>query len=981
MKINYFFSLPIILFILLGITGCSLEPGSYNEAIRFSENSSSDFDTKWSDQLLSDQTVGYETGTSHPYYVLFYTTDFKDYTMQNMIAKVGVSINGAADINLANVSLTRLASGTEWVGTFYLPSTYDDTPQTDVTFHLQDAQGEYEECSGFFVKTCSWTSVSLSDYGFDATSYDTYSDPFDIKEAVIDSSGCVAGNTVLFLEDGKVPADNDCTLKTKLVDFTDDFDLYIDNTVTGTTDFTTEYNVSSNGNYLAGPFSVDLVDSGITGWSVAQNILTRIDAAETAVIEAIRSKAYEHITFTLSDGASFEVVTPGSTVTEGQCCAPKEVTAEVPLYYSADSSGNQGNCDAYTDADGFGQCGTETTVVGEEMDTTECTNWSETITSCPLNPNQDAATRTLIESVGHDMSCSKPCCSSNYTCEISGGSGASGGSDISSDEWDYLNTRTVSSGATTTSTVTADVGLAISDPFAIRPHHYKLYYQDANGNEIVAPSNLDLVAGYDFNVTIKAQNSANELVENYTTTLSSSNFSTTVDAVSGYTSCIAPEVNVYNTEFTNGLGTIRDLTFTNIADVAMNPTMYVDDVSWTSVDQDGDCIADSSSNTAVNGKVGCNIGLDTPYAINKIDPATFTFIPMFGSQLMPDGSVFPTFIRDSRQKSFTYLDDTLTQSLDINFTLQAISAKGAKLKNYDANCIAQDVALHVNFTHGQDMGVVYEYAQRSSDGSWPTATHNELNSSATSIDINLLKQNFNRGELSIGGGINFKRDRTRAVNPFYLAFTSASVSDALGVSAEYPVPEPNPFQYLFYYAGAQAYVQNVTLLDALVANKKSVVVDYNVYCDRSCNKSFLLDGMVRHPKTLWWYKNPEHQVYDGALHIPASFMYGGVESVNGVTTENTETEKNKLTSSFSHENNTTVINVVYDQSSGYPFQKYIDYNVSSWLQYNRFSDDVNSSISERLNIKFTKDMTDSVVNSDTLGNTKASEASNRRIHW
>jgi len=78
-------SIFLFLFILFGITACSLQPGSYNDAFRFSENSSTSFDTQWNDQLLLDKTVGFDT-TTQKYYVLFSTTDLQDLNMQGMYA-------------------------------------------------------------------------------------------------------------------------------------------------------------------------------------------------------------------------------------------------------------------------------------------------------------------------------------------------------------------------------------------------------------------------------------------------------------------------------------------------------------------------------------------------------------------------------------------------------------------------------------------------------------------------------------------------------------------------------------------------------------------------------------------------------------------------------------------------------------------------------------------------------------------------------
>jgi len=124
--------------------------------------------------------------------------------------------------------------------------------------------------------------------------------------------------------------------------------------------------------------------------------------------------------------------------------------------------------------------------------------------------------------------------------------------------------------------------------------------------------------------------------------------------------------------------------------------------------------------------------------------------------------------------------------------------------------------------------------------------------------------------------------------------------------------------------------------------------------------------------------------YDGLNHVPAAFMHGGVESVNGKTEENVVNSKNNIDVSFHHDANTTIIEAEYTKDY-FPYQKYVDFNVSTWLQYNKFSDDINKSISKRVTLRFVKQMEKEGAHSKSSGGSsimqKASTESNRRIHW
>jgi len=857
----FFKSISIILFTLFFITGCSLQPGSYNDAIRFSENPSSDFTTKWNDQVLEDQYVGYETGTNHPYYILFYTTDFKDIDMRNMVAKVDVSVDGGSLANLQDVSLVRAPNNKEWVGTFYLPASIAATSHSAVKFHLNDALGEYKKCTGIFFKRCSWESVSLSANGYDNTSADTYSNPFKIKEVpAIESSGCATKTKVLFLEHGESLANTNCTLKTKIVGYNSDYDLYLqvdDGNISAT-----DFNITENGVTIAGPYDVNMTlygnDANSKRWFVAHNILsttdgtTARDTAQLNQINTIRAQAHKKLSFILSSGASTNLST------------------------------------------------------------------------------------------------------------------------------------------------------AMSDAFAIRPHHFALY--DVSGVNPYPQSGYIFNAGDDFNVSIKALNANSEVVQNYDNTLNRADFSTTANlSANGRTACSAPSVDAEETHFTNGSAILSRLSFNDIADEAMSVAFHAIDTRWTEVDKNGDCIANSSATTPdTNGMVGCNIDFAPAYSISNIKPVSFSFLPMFGTYA--NGQ--PIFIADAKDSPFTYLDDTMDKSLDINFTLRAVSSQGAVLSNFDTGCLANDVNLTVPYVYPStgdyaNLNFIYNYAFRNLDGSWGSAIVKENSSNEQKVKIYMPSTAFHNGELSIGGHLNFTRSKRVALNPFLLTFKNAIIDDSsdnihVNYFNLYGFDTNNsPFKYLFLYGASQVNVeQNSSDID----NKK-IFVDYNFYCDRACENNSTLKTIVasyfgltsaseltRHKNSLWWINNPKHQVFETYNGI-TKFKHGGVATINGHTLDFTASKSNPTTYAKEadiiikayHDNNTTVIDATYDGLKGYPFQKSVDIAVSPWLEHNRFGV---TNIAHRVDLRFmqvTKDYNE--TNSAGGVGLKVKKQNNRRVHW
>jgi len=866
----------VLSFTLFIFSSCSLRPGHYREAVRFSENSSPSFEQKWQHQLLSDQHVGYESGTSHPYYVLFYSKDFKKIDTRNMVAQVDISMNDAEPTHLQNVPLARFANNKAWAGVFYLPSDLDETAKAKVEFHLKNVLGEYRKCydSSFHHCYTDWKSVSLIDQGYDNSASDTYSDPFAII-ANGTSITCGQREQILFLEHGNTPAlvgtSNDCSLKTKVSGFSDNYDLYVKNEAFDSAEFSTQFTIYSDGEYLAGPFSLSLSNAG-GGWSMASNILNTTDGitarsnSELASINMIRNGAYKNITFVLSNGANLTV--------------------------------------------------------------------------------------TMLEQSSHHE---------NHGHHHN--------------SYHHHGNSATSTSVTQTISVINGLAAATSDPFSIRPDHFRL--SPSNANSAIMPSTI--IAADEYNISIQAQGIRNSIAHGYTTTLTDANVIPSITAVSGRT-CNTPNVNVNDIVFENADAVLENFSVNNISDSAMALQIDIRDSSWSAIDQPNDCIEDSSSNTPIHGKVGCDVALVTPLAIANVKPATFAI---------------NSTIKDAKDENWTYLDASMHQSLDANLTLHALSSKNEIVSNFDAECLAKDINITIPYSYANaaNLNLKYMYAFKNSDGNWGTTISKENSSRVQLLQVNIPASNFFNGEAFIKGSLNFARSKQVPLNPFNLYFAEANITD---VNDDINVSDValSTENHLFVYGASQVRVESNRTNSRL----KRAVVSYDVYCNRRCQRDselkrelaqhFGLNStaqLKREQGSLWWIHNPQHQIFtiENGNFIP---KHGGVTQVNGVTIPFNATKllassvrKNHILSTIYHENNRTIINALYDGRSGYPFQKSIDIAVSPWLQNNRYG---TAGISHRIDLRFVKESQGSGdTNRSRSVDMKVKEENSRRVFW
>ena len=158
---------------------------------------------------------------------------------------------------------------------------------------------------------------------------------------------------------------------------------------------------------------------------------------------------------------------------------------------------------------------------------------------------------------------------------------------------------------TTAECGSANVGCS-TDSFAVRPQQFTLSSNMSNSGLSGTPS---LAAGAQFTLAAAAAAGYNgtPLVDNslagqkITGFVSASDYSDRLSSSSN-----ASPFPLGQAVLASGLASNSGVTYGDVGTFRMLPEAVLDN-AYTSVDQPGDCVIGSSSNTAVNGKFGCNI--------------------------------------------------------------------------------------------------------------------------------------------------------------------------------------------------------------------------------------------------------------------------------------------------------------------------------------------------------------------------------------
>lgn len=297
-------------------------------------------------------------------------------------------------------------------------------------------------------------------------------------------------------------------------------------------------------------------------------------------------------------------------------------------------------------------------------------------------------------------------------------------------------------------------------------------------------------------------------------------------------------------------------------------TLNLKDTTWTAVDQTADCIPDSNSTVAVDGKFGCNIE----------NNMTMTIIPHhFDVNATLSNAV----------TGFTYLSTDLNMSAQLDLNITAKTADGNTTQNYNTECYAKPTNYTINYTTPTITPAAnltkLNYFETN------TSTFGNVATTANTFNLNNLPKTIfgsdTNGSAKLSVKINFDRNSSKPVNPFDLNITSVDVDDTdsvIGQDSAVGVAK-------FVYGRVHAY--DIQTSQTQAPNP----VEIEVY---STTSSGFVYGMPQN--IINWYRNTNHDflsegnITKGGFNagennssvVPSSTITNGIQNVTVTASEN-----------------------------------------------------------------------------------------------
>jgi len=348
-----------------------------------------------------------------------------------------------------------------------------------------------------------------------------------------------------------------------------------------------------------------------------------------------------------------------------------------------------------------------------------------------------------------------------------------------------------------------------------------------------------------------------------------------------------------------GKAVFTGLNFYNVGDV--NLTLFDND--WTKIDQNtssgkgsDECFSGNSSNTPINGKVGCMIS----------GSKKLIFLPKrFGNTIN---------IQNFNDSNFTYLSNDANMSANIIVQTTALLDNNATATNYTAGCYSRDVNFTVslinnptNWLNGlPDAKTRIKYFD---DG---VHTSFDNNNTVGSAEFNATQSEFLNGTASnLGVKFNFVRSTTLPDEPFRIKKNDFNISvqdtnNIIGNDFNRTTDQNVTFYYGRVHAPDQRFVSAIG----------AAQVYYEVYCD-GCNKAdFNITG-DESIDSINWFKNMLHDnLNDGNVSLYDSI---GSTIINPTGSTNITDGNESLTLNANHT---------------LPYKDKINITSSPWLIYN-----------------------------------------------
>ena len=437
--------------------------------------------------------------------------------------------------------------------------------------------------------------------------------------------------------------------------------------------------------------------------------------------------------------------------------------------------------------------------------------------------------------------------------------------------------------------VTNTVSLCSRDRFTIRPAGFSM---DTNvTSPLIGNKQYILTATANQSGSTSASTGYNQTIDNTT----SKNTTTQLVLPSG---CgLSNPVQNISTALPFSDGAVSAIiVYPNVGDV----NLTINDSDWTFIDSNnskGDCIVNSTSNTPVNGKVGCLIN----------GKKTLNFIPQ----------AFNTSLAIANNSAgFTYIskDSNVSAPLTINTT--AILNGGGTATNYTKNCFAKDINTTISLMNNQTLswGTSQSRVKFFDDLNTTSRLRSQTGSQAI---FSSSEGNFTNGATALTFKVNFDRNVSIPDNPFNIAkndFNITSIIDTSGTTG-------NDFSRTANMNATFVYGRTHAPRYRYSGSSGPAQIYYETYCDKDGNKTMLPSGSIGSSDSVGWYLNPQHNV-----------------STDGNIT--TITDKNGLHVSHSTPTNISgglTTTLTYDQAKGYPYKTTMQVTPSSWLIYDQYN--------------------------------------------
>ncbi len=339
-----------------------------------------------------------------------------------------------------------------------------------------------------------------------------------------------------------------------------------------------------------------------------------------------------------------------------------------------------------------------------------------------------------------------------------------------------------------------------TDAFAIRPKRYDMTIQTPGG----------LVAGRDFNITIKALDALGGTVPNYDENVSVYKLDYNETLIANGHGCVRGILTAPNVAFTHGVATIVSQ-YDNVGQLDLKAYEVKDaDTEFAVVDKN-----DGSN----EHRYIVDDSLQTP----KFSPSNIAMSWDFknGSSL------------------YTFYDSNLSEmAAPLTVKIKAQDENNVTVTNFRDGCYAEDVTVKIDF---DIEGVAQSITPQIDSAVAYTVPLTDVASKTFSFKV--LKGGFSDGEGNETVRINFQRVNNKALEPMKFTITDINTTTTGGVSSADDEDKGVTFVYLRAHVSDQS----------VIGKSMQAHVDYEVYSKESDRALFGLASAPESKDSINWY--------------------------------------------------------------------------------------------------------------------------------